>query len=42
MQSQVGYLNGFHAIRYSNGKVFFNVGGNWYQAIGNEDSFIPR
>ena len=40
MTSQRGYFNGFRAVRYSNGKVFYNVGGQWFQALGHEDQFI--
>ena len=40
MTKQNGYFNGFQAVRYSDGKVFYFVGGSWYQAIGHEDSFI--
>lgn len=40
MTKQHGYFNGFQAVRYSNGKVFFLVGGHWYRALGQEDSFI--
>jgi len=41
MQAEYGLLNGFYAVRYSNGKVFFRAGGIFFQAIGQEHEFIP-
>ncbi len=41
MQAEYGTFNGFYAIRYSNGKVFFRVNGSFYQAIGQESQFNP-
>lgn len=41
MQSKQGIFNGFRAVRYSDGSVFYQVGGSWYRALGQEDSFIP-
>lgn len=42
MSSQAGLMNGFRAVRYSNGAVFYKIGGNWYRAIGAQPGdFIP-
>ena len=42
MTCQYGTLNGFYAIRYSNGKVFARIGGQFFQMIGQEQNFVAR
>jgi len=42
MQVQYGTFNGFYAMRYSNGKVFYRVNGSFYQALGQENQFKPE
>lgn len=42
MTSQRGYFNGFDAVRYSDGKVYYSVNRQWFRAVGQEHAFVPR
>lgn len=38
----IGRFNDFYAEKYSDGRVFYQVAGIWFRAIGQEDKFVAN